>query len=164
MHASVEEGFSQVEAQEVYVSTLGLDVSRPRVIYISATDSFCFFLAYLFIIELFVVRARLVPTVSKLLTSRPRSTSNIEISSDAAHLCIYLLSFVPARKFRSDLSSSAISGYTYQNTTPIAAYVTKKYKPVARKIRPVATELPERYRTVRSIKGDPLEDLPALPT
>jgi hypothetical protein len=62
------------------------------------------------------------------------------------------------------MSSLAVSGYTYQNTTPVAAYVTKKYKPVARKIRPVATELPERYRIVRNIKGDPLKDLPALPT
>jgi len=82
----------------------------------------------------------------------------------SAHLCIYILSFIPVCKTRSDLSVSAISGYTYQNTTPIAAYVTKKYKPVAKKIRPVATELPEWYRIVRSIKGNPLKDLPALPT
>lgn len=165
MHSSVEEGFSQVEAQEVFVSTLGLDVSRSCVICFSATDSFCFFLAYLFILELFVVRARFIPTVSKPLTSKPRSTSNIELSSKAAHLCIYILSFVLICKAHSDLSTSAIAGYTYQqNTTPVAAYVTKKYKPVAKKIRPVATELPERFRIVRHIKGDPLKNLPALPT
>jgi len=41
-------------------------------------------------------------------------------------------------------------------------YVT--YKPVAKKIRPVATELPEHYCIVRNIKGDPLRDLPTLPT
>jgi len=78
----------QVEAQEVFVSTLGLNVSCSCVICFSATDSFHFFLAYLFILELFVVRVRFVPMVLKLFTSRPRSSSNIELSSDAAHFCI----------------------------------------------------------------------------
>jgi len=134
VQSAEEEGFSQIEAQEVLVSILGLDFSCPCVICFSVTDSFHVFLAYLFILELFVVRARLVPSVSKLFTSRPRSSSNIELSSDAAHFCIYILSFILVCKTHSDLSVSAVSGYTYQNTTPIAAYVTKKYKPVAKKI------------------------------
>ncbi len=50
------------------------------------------------------------------------------------------------------------------NITPISSYVGKKYKPVARKIRPIATELPERFRIIRDIKGDPLSTLPDLPT
>ena len=32
----------------------------------------------------------------------------------------------------------------------------KKYKPVAKKVRPVITELPGKYRIIREIKGDPL--------
>ena len=40
----------------------------------------------------------------------------------------------------------------------------KKYKPVARKIKPVIGELPDKFRIVRTIIGDPLADLPALPT
>ena len=47
---------------------------------------------------------------------------------------------------------------------PLAIYVGKKYKPVALKVRPVATELPSRFRVVREIKGDPLENIPQLPT
>ncbi|KAI0069391.1 hypothetical protein K474DRAFT_1566714, partial [Panus rudis PR-1116 ss-1] len=40
----------------------------------------------------------------------------------------------------------------------------KKYKPVAKKVRPVVAPLPEEYRIVREIKGDPLEHKPILPT
>lgn len=43
-------------------------------------------------------------------------------------------------------------------------YATKKYKPVALKVRPVYTDLPERFRIQREIKGDPLKDMPGLAT
>ena len=36
----------------------------------------------------------------------------------------------------------------------------KKYKPVARKIKPVIGELPDKFRIIRNIIGDPLRDLP----
>ena len=39
---------------------------------------------------------------------------------------------------------------------------TKKYKPVALKIRPVYTELPDNFRIKREIRGDPLENMPQL--
>ncbi|CAK5276432.1 unnamed protein product, partial [Mycena citricolor] len=38
----------------------------------------------------------------------------------------------------------------------------KNYKPVARKIRPVLGSLPEQFRIVREIHGDPLDTLPTL--
>lgn len=38
----------------------------------------------------------------------------------------------------------------------------KKYKPVHLKVRPIKTELPERYRIVRNITGDPLAKMPTL--
>jgi hypothetical protein len=38
----------------------------------------------------------------------------------------------------------------------------KKYKPVALKVRPVVGELPEKYRIIRNIVGDPLAELPIL--
>ena len=47
---------------------------------------------------------------------------------------------------------------------PLAIYAGKKYKPVALKVRPVETELPSRFRIIRDIKGDPLENMPTLPT
>ncbi|THU76289.1 hypothetical protein K435DRAFT_622426, partial [Dendrothele bispora CBS 962.96] len=40
----------------------------------------------------------------------------------------------------------------------------KKYKPVALKVKPVLTELPEKFRIVRDIKGDPLKEMPMLST
>ena len=41
-------------------------------------------------------------------------------------------------------------------------FVTKKYKPVAQKIRPVYQDLPDKFRIIRDIKGDPLDTLPKL--
>jgi hypothetical protein len=38
----------------------------------------------------------------------------------------------------------------------------KKYKPVALKVRPVIGELPDKFRIIRNIIGDPLGDLPIL--
>ena len=35
----------------------------------------------------------------------------------------------------------------------------KKYKPVAQKVRAVLGEMPEKFRVVRKITGDPLKDL-----
>ena len=40
----------------------------------------------------------------------------------------------------------------------------KKYKPVARKIKLVIGELPDKFRIIRNIIGDPLKTLPTLPT
>jgi transposase InsO family protein len=39
---------------------------------------------------------------------------------------------------------------------------TLKYKPVAKKIKPVAATLPEEFRTTREIIGDPLTNMPRL--
>ena len=38
----------------------------------------------------------------------------------------------------------------------------KKYKPVALKVRPLQTDLPEKFRIQRRIVGDPLEGMPPL--
>lgn len=48
------------------------------------------------------------------------------------------------------------------HSTPIYAASKKKYKPVALKTRSVLTELPEKFRIVRNIIGDPLANLPVL--
>ena len=46
--------------------------------------------------------------------------------------------------------------------TTIHLKTGKKYKPVALKTKPVLGELAEKFRIVRTIKGDPLEHLPKL--
>jgi len=43
-----------------------------------------------------------------------------------------------------------------------AQYLKKKYKPVALKVKPVYSDLPEKFRIKRDIKGNPLADMPAL--
>ncbi|PFH49269.1 hypothetical protein AMATHDRAFT_100816, partial [Amanita thiersii Skay4041] len=40
----------------------------------------------------------------------------------------------------------------------------KKYKPVNKKVWPLLRTLPDQFRIIRCIEGDPLADLPALPT
>lgn len=47
---------------------------------------------------------------------------------------------------------------------PLAAFIGKKYKPVGLKVRPVYTELPEKYRIKHQILGNPLEGKPGLST
>lgn len=37
-----------------------------------------------------------------------------------------------------------------------------KYKPVALKVKPLHADLPEKYRIIRDIRGDPLENMPIL--
>jgi Integrase zinc binding domain/RNase H-like domain found in reverse transcriptase len=39
---------------------------------------------------------------------------------------------------------------------------TKKYKPVALKVKPILGELPDKFRIIRNIVGDPLANLPTL--
>jgi hypothetical protein len=46
--------------------------------------------------------------------------------------------------------------------TPWGVVAKKKYKLVAKKVKPVVTTLPGQYRIVREIKGDPLEKMPEL--
>ena len=43
-------------------------------------------------------------------------------------------------------------------------FLGKKYKPVALKVRPVLQTLPDKFRIKREILGDPLAELPELPT
>ena len=42
-------------------------------------------------------------------------------------------------------------------------YGVRKYKPVAIKVCPVKTTLPDEFRVVQETKGDPLEGMPVLP-
>jgi hypothetical protein len=45
---------------------------------------------------------------------------------------------------------------------PTFAASKKKYKPVALKVHPVITDLPDHFRIVHNIMGDPLENMPKL--
>ena len=45
---------------------------------------------------------------------------------------------------------------------PVAVFGSKKYKPVALKVKPVLAALPEKFRIIRNIVGDPLAEMPQL--
>ena len=96
--------------------------------------------------------------VDALLDSVPEPAvhNSVYLSRD----CYPQLTTIPPP---SQLSGPSYSPFTPR--TPLAIYAAKKkYKPVALKVRPVMTELPKRFRVVRKIIGDPLADMPVLPT
>lgn len=68
---------------------------------------------------------------------------------------------------RAKISNFLLGVYRNRNCKssdePLASvFASKKYKPVALKVKPVYTELPDYYRIKRNISGDPLEDMPVL--
>src|ERR1700761_3496236 len=73
-----------------------------------------------------------------------------DLSQDRC-VCCQSIDFVTDEVIRDDIADIVES-----------VFVSKKYKPVGLKVRPVYTELPDKYRIKREIKGDPLEGMPAL--
>ena len=49
-----------------------------------------------------------------------------------------------------------------QKAAPVQVLASKKYKPVALKVKPHLGTLPDEFRIVRNIVGDPLEGMPVL--
>ena len=65
------------------------------------------------------------------------------------------------------LTTTSPSQSNDQDNTPVTeTYLSlkKKYKPVALKVKPVIDDLPEKFRIIRDTKGNPLANLPVLPT
>jgi hypothetical protein len=60
----------------------------------------------------------------------------------------------------TSLFESPESANNSEQTATFAA--ARKYKPVALKTKPIATFLPEKFRIIRKIIGDPLADIPTL--
>ena len=73
------------------------------------------------------------------------------------------LSLLPIYDALSELSDSALRTLGREPDELRAVFANKKkYKPVHLKTRPIKAELPQQYRIVRDIKGDPLADMPKL--
>jgi len=103
----------------------------------------------------------------------PQNTKPADVAAAYLSLCDTdqppLFNFFHAETLDSDQSTlerrCKAREYTLlEGRTPLAIFAGKKYKPVALKIRPVETELPSRFRITREVKGDPLKDMPTLPT
>jgi hypothetical protein len=99
--------------------------------------------------------------------AKPRKTS----FSDKEKRDIYLAEAVNnsdlSDRDRGQIDSYLLGAYrqkmSERDDDPTAkVFVTKKYKPVALKVRPVYTELPAQYRIRREIRGDPLAGMPRL--
>ena len=93
-----------------------------------------------------------VPLVSSNAISVPTGSDCISVprvpSLPTCSDCNTLL-LVPVDHFDTDLLQTS-------------TFVTRKYKPVAKRTHPVMAELPEKYRIIRNIVGDPLADMPQL--
>ena len=66
----------------------------------------------------------------------------------------------------TDTSTLSYTSSDVANTLSkqVSTFAGRKYKPVTRKIRPVLAELPDKFRIVRNIVGDPLKDMLKLST
>jgi hypothetical protein len=110
---------------------------------------------------------------SEVITPSPRVISTIPRTiypSTAASRGISEMSNVTLRGSTVPSTVSSYSGASSQTTFKSLAVIVpkakrmpkKKYKPVALKVRPVIGELPDKFRIIRNIVGDPLADLPIL--
>jgi hypothetical protein len=58
--------------------------------------------------------------------------------------------------------SPAVSSCTNKSEQVAILAAKRKYKPVAIKTRPVAALLPDKFRIIRNITGNPLAEMPLL--
>ena len=106
-----------------------------------------------------------------LISRPPRSISPTYLSYDLG----YVPPQSPSVPLRSEFRSESVSANLYNldenplnssshdsDTAESFLSLKKKYKPVALKVRPLQTDLPEKFRIQRRILGDPLEGMPTL--
>lgn len=77
---------------------------------------------------------------------------------------LFTQEYVPNKTSASTTASNNNSPGNKSPKEKVAQFVGKKYKPVAQKVRPIYGDLPDKFRIKREILGDPLKDLPTLPT
>jgi hypothetical protein len=105
------------------------------------------------------------PSVSPKPPSAPSEKPTLHSASSEKLTACSALSYPPTTCSAASLVPTLCSAPT-ANPSPSGdchAYVgKKKYKPVAKKAKPIGATLPEEFRIVRNIQGDPLADLPIL--
>jgi len=85
----------------------------------------------------------------------PRTT--LMYTSKSSHSLL-----VPTDSSISSRSLLAPADTPYTLDPQASIFAKRKYKPVARKVRPVIAALPDKFRITRNIVGDPLADMPQL--
>ena len=72
---------------------------------------------------------------------------------------------IPSPPSRFDpVTANTVSVFEIQTNNERAVLAGKRYKPVAKRTKPVAATLPEEFRATRQIVGDPLLGMPTLCT
>jgi hypothetical protein len=117
--------------------------------------------------SILIERTAIVPESDSSPSSRfiPRTALLSELYLSATDSSFIPQSTSKVFLFINDSTSLSSSGPPLNETLdthPLFIQSKKKYKPVALKIRPVITDLPNRFRIIRNIVGDPLDNIPKL--
>lgn len=86
-----------------------------------------------------------IPCTNSMYTSTSRSSLSVHTNSSISKRSLLVPIDTP-----------------YTLDPQASTFANRKYKPVARKIRPVIADLPDKFRITRAIVGDPLADMPQL--
>jgi hypothetical protein len=97
---------------------------------------------------------------SSLSTLSQRASSSAIASQTPSYLISTARNYLPSPPTK--VPATPPSRERVPKPTEAASYVTKRYKPVARKVRPILGALPNEFRITRNITGDPLAELPKL--
>ena len=117
-------------------------------------------------------------SLSRSLTSFPHSIFFLLLCMPDPYKTTFAITIIPINFQVTEVSEQlklqslphiippiTIHAQPFLARTLLAIFVAKKkYKPVAKKVRPVATELPERFCIQHNILGDLLEGLTLLST
>ena len=86
----------------------------------------------------------------------PSTTSTLHISTSRDPYLVPIDTSISSRTLLIPVDT------TDTQDLQVSTFGNRKYKPVARKVRPVIADLPDKFRIVRNIVGDPLADMPSL--
>ena len=101
-----------------------------------------------------------VPTLAPVPISQPRTRS--EETREARFRPIEASRPIPASAAKAARSNPKPPVDTMVFAKPPKPKQVKKYKPVAKKVRPLLADLPDKFRIRRHIIGDPLATMPEL--
>ncbi|KAG6838055.1 hypothetical protein C0991_002288, partial [Blastosporella zonata] len=99
------------------------------------------------------------------LAKKPANTQHTKIVGTSFKRDTLAFLFLCANAPGSNDSPTKILNETYLAETPLkqkGVQVKKKYKPVTLRTKPVAAKIPDGFRIIQNITGDPLKDLPIL--
>jgi hypothetical protein len=105
---------------------------------------------------------RLPFTVIQMPTDQSIKQGAQQANSSEARLTTALRRPTLSNNDRVAIANDGKNDDTGKSVRDVKIATKKKYKPVALKVRPVLGDLPEKFRIVRNIIGDPLENLPTL--